>query len=124
MKHQEVAVGLALFGLFGSIGASIGEAIAGAMRTNILYERLEFYLPAESKDLAASIYASLETQLEYAGTPTGEAINQAYGYGMRIMVICGVCFIPLCIGCLSLWRDVNVKKIEREKGKQMSGMVF
>ena len=106
---------LALFGLFGSIGASIGEAIAGAMWTNMLYERLETYLPADQKDLAASIYASLETQLEYAGTHTGDAINDAYAYVMRMMVICGVCFIPLCVGCIFLWRNVNVKKAEEEK---------
>jgi MFS family permease len=124
VNHQEVAVGLALFGLFGSIGASIGEAIAGAMWTNMLYDRLETYLPADQKDLAASIYASLETQLEYAGTPTGDAINHAYAYVMRMMVICGVCFIPLCIGCIFLWKDINVKKIEEEKGKQMKGYVF
>lgn len=119
-----MAVGLALFGLFGSIGASIGEAIAGAMWTNMLYDRLETYLPAESKDLSASIYASLETQLEYAGTPTGEAINEAYGYIMRMMVICGVCFIPLCVACIFMWKDVNVKKVEEEEGKQMVGTVF
>lgn len=124
VNHQEVAVALALFGLFGSIGASAGEAVAGALWTNMLYERLESYLPAETKALAAGIYASLETQLEYAGTPTGDAINLAYGYVMRMMVICGVCFIPLCIGCVFLWRDVNVKKLEREKGRQMRGMVF
>jgi MFS family permease len=124
VNHQEVAVGLALFGLFGSIGASIGEAIAGAMWTNMLYERLETYLPADQKDLAASIYASLETQLEYAGTPTGDAINDAYAYVMRMMVICGVCFIPLCVGCIFLWKNVNVKKVEEEKGKQMKGYVF
>ncbi|GAB7323438.1 hypothetical protein MBLNU13_g05890t1 [Cladosporium sp. NU13] len=124
VNHQEVAVGLALFGLFGSIGASIGEAIAGAMWTNMLYERLEAYLPVDQKDLAASIYASLETQLEYAGTPTGDAINHAYAYVMRMMVICGVCFIPLCIGCVFLWKNVNVKKLEEEKGKQMKGYVF
>lgn len=124
VNHQEVAVGLALYGLFGSIGASIGEAIAGAMWTNMLYDRLELYLPADQKDLAASIYASLDTQLEYAGTPTGDAINQAYAYVMRMMVITGVCFIPLCIACIFLWRNVNVKKLEEEKGKQMKGNVF
>lgn len=124
VNHQEVAVGLALYGLFGSIGASIGEAIAGAMWTNMLFDRLELYLPADQKDLAASIYASLDTQLEYAGTPTGDAINQAYAYVMRMMVITGVCFIPLCIACIFLWKNVNVKKLEEEKGKQMKGNVF
>jgi hypothetical protein len=43
---------------------------------------------------------------------------------MRMMVICGVCFIPLCFGCIFLWKNVNVKKIEEEKGKQMKGHVF
>lgn len=124
VNHQEVAVALALFGLFGSIGASIGEAIAGAMWTNMLYNRLVDFLPAESKDLAASIYASLETQLTYKGTPTGEAINQAYGYVMKRMVICGVCFIPLCIICILVWRNVDTKNLEKERGEKTKGARF
>ncbi|KAI7217658.1 major facilitator superfamily transporter [Hortaea werneckii] len=124
VNHQEVAVALALFGLFGSIGASIGEAIAGAMWTNMLYNHLVAFLPAESKDLAASIYASLETQLTYKGTPTGEAINQAYGYVMKRMVICGVCFIPLCIICILVWRNVDTKNLEKERGEKTKGARF
>lgn len=124
VNHQEVAVALALYSLFGSIGSSIGEAIAGAMWTNIFFDRLVEYLPEGQKDLAAGIYASLDTQLEYAGTVTGEAINHAYGYVMRLMVICGVCFIPLCIASILLWRNVNVKRTEEERGRQMKGFVF
>lgn len=124
VNHQEVAVALALYGLFGSIGASIGEAIAGAMWTNLFYDRLVEYLPEASKDLATDIYAKLDTQLLYAGTPEGEAINLAYGYVMRLMVICGVCFIPLCIASILLWRNINVKRLEEEKGRQMKGCLF
>lgn len=124
VNHQEVAVALALYGLFGSIGASIGEAIAGAMWTNLFYDRLVEYLPKASKDLATDIYAKLDTQLLYAGTPEGEAINLAYGYVMRLMVICGVCFIPLCIASILLWRNINVKRLEEEKGRQMKGRLF
>lgn len=124
VNHQEVAVALALYGLFGSIGASIGEAIAGAMWTNLFYDRLVENLPEASKDLATDIYAKLDTQLLYAGTPEGEAINLAYGYVMRLMVICGVCFIPLCIASILLWRNINVKRLEEEKGRQMKGCLF
>ncbi|KAI7341063.1 major facilitator superfamily transporter [Hortaea werneckii] len=123
VNHQEVAVALALFGLFGSIGASIGEAITGAMWTNMLYNHLVDFLPAESKDLASSIYASLETQLTYKGTPTGEAINQAYGYVMKRMVICGVCFIPPCIICILGWRNVDTKNLEY-RGEKTKGARF
>ena len=124
VNHQEVAVGLALFGLFGSIGASIGEAIAGAMWTNMLYNRLVYYLPADSKGEAASIYASLTTQLTHAGTPIGDAITSAYEYVMRMMVITGVCFIPVCILCILLWRNVDTKNMEKVRGRQAKGTVF
>ncbi|KAF2723172.1 MFS general substrate transporter [Polychaeton citri CBS 116435] len=124
VNHQEIAVALALYGLFGAIGASVGEAIAGALWTNIFPKRLYEYLPMDTKNFTATIYADIETQMSYEGTPTGDAINHAYGYVMRLMVICGVCFIPLCVGCIVLWKNIDTKHPEKEQGKQPKGTRF
>lgn len=42
VTHQEIAVSMAIFGLFGSIGAAIGLAIAGALVRNFLSHFLCF----------------------------------------------------------------------------------
>lgn len=49
VPHQQVAVGLALYGLFGSIGSAVGNAIAGAIWNNVLPQKLEEFLPADVK---------------------------------------------------------------------------
>ena len=36
ISHQEIAVALAIFSLFGSIGAAVGLAVAGAIWTQLL----------------------------------------------------------------------------------------
>ncbi|KAL4782686.1 major facilitator superfamily domain-containing protein [Aspergillus varians] len=122
VTHQEIAVVMAIWGLFGSIGSSVGSAIAGGMWNNILMPELHRRLPEEKKDLAASIFASIETQMEYAdGTPERAAIVGAYGDLQRKMVIVGVCLVPLCLLCTWFWRNVNVKKLSRE---QTSGNIW
>ncbi|KDN70834.1 putative major facilitator superfamily transporter [Colletotrichum sublineola] len=125
VTHQEIAIALALYGLFGSIGAAIGLAIAGGIWNNVLPNALYQQLPADSKDLAASIFASITTQLSYPmGSPIRTAIIAAYADVQRKMVIAGCAFIPLIFISLLIWRNINVKTIEEEKGKQTKGTVF
>lgn len=125
VTHQEIAVALALFGLFGSIGAAIGMAVAGALWTNIFPVQLYNRLPEDSKNLTALIYGDIEMQKGYPmGSPIRDAIIGAYADVQRKMVITGVAFIPLCVVCLFMWRNINVKKLEETKGKQTKGNVF
>ncbi|KPM39223.1 Siderophore iron transporter mirB [Neonectria ditissima] len=125
VTHQEIAVSIALFGLFGSIGAAVGYAIAGALWTNIFPVQLLARLPDDSKDLMASIYADITVQLSYPpGSEIRQAINDAYSDVQRKMVITGVAFIPLCLGCLFMWKNINVRKLEESKGKQNKGNVW
>ncbi|GJC99460.1 major facilitator superfamily transporter [Colletotrichum higginsianum] len=125
VTHQQIAVALALHGLFGSIGAAIGLAIAGGIWNNVLKNAIRQQLPAESKDLTASIFASITTQLSYPmGSPIRTAIIAAYADVQRKMVIAGCAFIPLIFLSLLLWRNINVKTVEEEKGKQTKGTVF
>jgi hypothetical protein len=125
VTHQQLAVVNALWGLFGGFGSSIGYSIAGAMWNNILPAELYKRLPEESKHLSREIFGDLKMQLSYAdGTLERDAIVGAYAHVQRLMVIAGVAFMPLCIASIFIWKNINVKKLEEEKGKQTQGMVF
>ncbi|CAK7216786.1 hypothetical protein SCUCBS95973_002924 [Sporothrix curviconia] len=125
VSHQEIAVVLAIYSLFGSIGASIGEAIAGALWTNDLPTALYASLPEGSKNLTESIYESVVVQLSYpVGDPIRDAINEAYNSVMHKMVIAGAVFMVPTVGSLLLWRNINLKKVEQEKGTQGKGNLF
>ncbi|KAF4856369.1 MFS siderochrome iron transporter 1 [Colletotrichum siamense] len=125
VTHQQVAIGLALHGLFGSIGAAIGLAIAGGIWNNVLENNIYKNLPADSKDLTAKIFGDLTTQLSYPmGSPIREAIIAAYADVQRKMVIAGCAFIPLIFVSLVIWRNIDVKTVEEKKGKQTKGTVW
>lgn len=117
VPHNEVAIVLALEGLFTSIGGSIGQSISGAIWTNLMPEKLLEYLPAEQKGSMRRIYGSLDVQLSFpVGSPTRDAIIKAYGYVQRRMLISGVCFMPLALGCVLLWRNIDVKGRQQTRG--------
>ncbi|KAI0541088.1 siderochrome-iron transporter MirB [Xylaria digitata] len=125
VTHQEIAVSLALWRLFGSVGAAIGFAIAGALWTNILPGKLVEFLPDDAKDQAAEIFTSIIIQESYPiGTPIRTAIIAAYADVQRKMVIAGAAFLPLCLICLLLWKNINVKTLEETRGKQGRGNLF
>jgi hypothetical protein len=125
VTHQEIAAVNALWGLFGSFGSSIGFAIAGAMWNNILPAQLYERLPEQSKANATLIFSSIVTQLEYAdGTLEREAIVGSYAHVQRLMLIAGVALVPLCLASIFIWKNINVKRLEEEKGKQTKGRVF
>lgn len=125
VTHQEIAVALALWGMFGSIGASIGFTIAGGIWTNVLPQQLVNHLPEGSKDLAATIYSSLVIQQEYPmGSPIRDAIIAAYADVQRRMVIAGAVFMPILLLTVWMWKNINVRKLEEEKGKQTRGTVW
>ncbi|KAK8099422.1 siderophore iron transporter mirb [Apiospora kogelbergensis] len=124
VDHQNVAVAIAIYGLFGSVGSSIGYAIAGGIWTNILPGKLVEFLPDYAKDQAASIYGSIENQMaEPIGTPVRDAVIEAYGYVMRLMVIVGASLIPLLVIAVFIWKNINVKKNQSGE-KKARGNIF
>ncbi|OTA52466.1 siderophore iron transporter mirB [Hypoxylon sp. EC38] len=124
VRHQDVAVALAIYGLFGSVGSSVGYAVAGGLWTNILPVKLYEYLPEDSKNMTAAIYGDINKQMAYPiGTPIRDAVIAAYGYVMRKMVIVGSALIPLTIICVGVWKNINVKKSEAIE-KRARGNVF
>ncbi|KAI8957041.1 MFS general substrate transporter [Daldinia sp. FL1419] len=124
VSHQDVAVALAIYGLFGSVGSSVGYAVAGGIWTNILPVKLYEFLPEDSKNMTAAIYGDINKQMQYPiGTPIRDAVIEAYGDVMRKMVIVGSALIPLTIICVLVWRNINVKKLETVE-KRSRGNVF
>ncbi|KAJ8115506.1 hypothetical protein OPT61_g2873 [Boeremia exigua] len=125
VTHQQIASVNALWGLFGGFGAAIGMSIAGALWNNIVPGKLLELLPEESKDQASTIFGSMVVQASYLdGTPERDAIVATYAHIQRLMVITGACFIPLCVASVFIWKNINVKKLEEERGKQTKGNVF
>ena len=125
VTHQQIASVNALWGLFGGFGSSVGFSIAGAMWNSITPQKLYELLPEESKDQAGAIFGDLLLQMSFAdGTPERDAVVGAYAHSQRLMIIAGACFVPLCIASVWIWKNINVKKLEQEQGKQTKGLVF
>ncbi|SPJ78136.1 related to major facilitator MirA [Fusarium torulosum] len=125
VTHQYLAVTSALSGLFGGVGAGIGYAIAGGFWNNVMPAQLAQRLPEAAKANASLIFGDIEIQKSFAdGSLEREAIVGAYAHTMRLMAITGVATMPLCVLSIIIWRNINVRKVEEEKGKQTKGMVF
>ena len=125
VTHNEIAVVTALWGLFGGFGSSIGYSISGALWTSTLPQQLYNRLPEDSKNRSLEIFGDIVTQMSFAdGTPERDAIVGAYAHVQRLMVIAGSCFVPLCVASIWVWRNINVRKLEQQQGKQTKGMVF
>lgn len=124
VSHQETAVAVALYGLFGSIGAAVGQAIAGGIWTNVMPTQLYQNLPDDLKANVTEIYSSLTVQISFPlGSPGRDAIIASYGYVQRVMVITGCCFLPICVALLFLWKNLNVKKMEATE-RRKKGNIF
>lgn len=125
VSHQEVAVVLAIWGMFGSIGAALGLAIAGGIWNNVLPHQLLVRLPEEDKANYMSVFGDLVQQMAYPdGSEGREAVVGAYAFVQRRMVIAGAALMPLCALSIFVWKNVNLKKLEREKGAQTKGNVW
>lgn len=125
VTHQQLAVVNALAGLFGGVGASIGLAIAGGLWNNLLPKELYNRLPESSKADSVTIFGDIVLQMSFEdGSPERAAIVGAYDHVMRYMVIAGACLMPLCLVSIFVWKNINVRKLEEERGKQTKGMVF
>lgn len=125
VTHQYIAAVNAIGGLFGGVGASIGIAIAGAMWNNMIPDQLTQRLPEAMKANATTIFGDIRIQMSFAdGTPERDAVVGAYSHVMRLMVIVGAAFMPLCLLCVFSWKNINVRKIEEEQGKQTKGLII
>ncbi|KAI0425325.1 major facilitator superfamily protein [Xylaria sp. FL1042] len=115
--HQEVAVVLAIEGLFSSVGGGIGGTVAGAIWTGVFPQKLMEYLPPETKDQFATIYGDLTTQISYpVGSATHTAIAMAYDAALRNMFIAATTITVLGLVSVIAWRDIKLKDFKQVKG--------
>ncbi|RTE72622.1 hypothetical protein BHE90_012974 [Fusarium euwallaceae] len=119
VNHQDIAVALALYSMFGSIGQAIGFGISGAIWTNDLPKEMYKALPESAKNQTAALYGDMVLQMaDPVGTPIRDAVIHAYGVVQRQMIIAGCAFLPFIIICVLVWHN---KPIDR---KQTKGNVF
>lgn len=117
VDHQHVAAVLSLLFVMGSMGDAVGSAISGAIWTNTFLPQLEKALPESSMDNLYLIYESLPEQLSYpVGSPTRDAIVQAYGYAQTRMLAAGTAFMVLGFVWVGIMRNLNVKTMTQTKG--------
>jgi predicted MFS family arabinose efflux permease len=117
---ENIAVALALQGLFASVGGAIGSSISGAIWTNTFYQYLVANLPVEERGNAAAIYADITTQLKYpVGSPARTVMIEGYAHGQRYMCIAATAVLVLCFGWVLMWRDYRVKDFKAPVGAKV-----
>jgi hypothetical protein len=74
-------------------------------------------LPEDALESLEEITGSLDVQLSYeVGSPTRIAIEGAYEFAQKRMLIAGTSIMALCMVWVFLIRNYNVKKIQQTKG--------
>ncbi|OAA39104.1 siderophore iron transporter [Metarhizium rileyi] len=116
VSHQNVAVALALLAMITSIGGAIGSSISAAIWNDLFPRKVAEYLPLETRDQAALIVGDLTQQLGYPwGSPTRQAIMNAYGDAQRVMLSVATAFVCLGLVAVAAWRDIKVKDFNNVK---------
>ncbi|KAK3385511.1 major facilitator superfamily domain-containing protein [Podospora didyma] len=116
-SHQYIAVVLAIESMFSSVGGAVGLTVASAIWNGVFPVRLAEYLPAEEMPNIADIYSKLTTQLSYPiGSPTRDAINQAYGDAQKYMLIAATVVQVISLASVIVWRDIKVSDFKQVKG--------
>ncbi|EHK24064.1 uncharacterized protein TRIVIDRAFT_45984 [Trichoderma virens Gv29-8] len=112
-SNHEVAVCLAVLGLFGNIGGAVGLTIASAIWQNVFRRKLIELIPAEELPNLAKIYSDISTQLSYpVGSATRIGVQHAYEYTQgKLLVAAMVVWAGGFIG-VAMWRNINVIHIK------------
>ncbi|KAK5347927.1 ferrioxamine B transporter [Exophiala xenobiotica] len=107
-KHEHVAVITGLYLATYNIGSAFGNAVSGAIWTQVLPGALEDRLAVfGNSTLAAATYGNpFGVIFEYpVGTPERSAIIDAYQHTQRLLCITGICLVTLLIGFALCLRD-------------------
>lgn len=115
VKHQHIAVVLALHLMFSSIGGAIGSSVSAAIWTSVFPQQIINNLPPETQDQALTIIGSMEEQLNYPfGDATRTVIVEAYVEAQKIMLISATSFLVVSVFAIAVWRDLPVKNVKRK----------
>ncbi|KAM0433478.1 hypothetical protein ACHAPT_004358 [Fusarium lateritium] len=117
VPHRDVAVGIALLNLVTSVGGAIGQAISGAIWTNLMPSKLSRYLPEELQANALIIYGDITQQLAFPwGSPERDAIVKAYGETQKVMLIASVVALAGPVAWILLMKNHRLSEKEQTKG--------
>ncbi|KAH8109673.1 drug:h+ antiporter [Phellopilus nigrolimitatus] len=100
VPHVDVAMVTAVVLLLTEIGGAVGSAIAGAIWTSTMPEKLAAALPQLSADERAALFGSITDVLQYPrGSPIREGVISAYDDTMKVMVITatGLSVVPILL---------------------------
>lgn len=117
VDHQELAIVLAIYGMFGSIGQAIGFAVSGSIWTSDMPQELNKNLPVGSKNESMVVYGDITKQMKFPiRNPVRDGVVSAYGAVQREMVIAGCAFLPFIIVSVLVWRNLPIKERKQTKG--------
>jgi SIT family siderophore-iron:H+ symporter-like MFS transporter len=107
LKHEYLAVMTGIYLATYNVGSALGNAVSGAMWTQILPGRLETNLADINATLATEAYADPFTAIVGypMGTPERDAIVEAYRHIQRLLTIVGICLCVFLIGFGLLTRN-------------------
>jgi len=122
-KHQEVGIATAMFLTFTSLGGSVGSAIAGAIWTGVLPERLQVYLTTMSNEERRRIFNDFEFAMSFArGSFERDGIVAAYVDVMkRLTITATLSALPMIIFVFEM-KEVKLDK-PRRRPSQGSAIV-
>lgn len=98
LKHEHLAVMTGIYLATYNIGSAFGNAVSGAIWTQVLPYALEDRLASINSTLAVSAYGDPFTAASTypIGTPERTAIIDAYQHTQRLLCIAGICLcVPL-----------------------------
>ncbi|KAH8901790.1 MFS transporter [Coniochaeta sp. PMI_546] len=98
LKHEHLAVMTGIYLATYNIGSAFGNAVSGAIWTQVLPYALEERLASINSTLAVSAYGDPFTAASTypIGTPERTAIIDAYQHTQRLLCIAGICLcVPL-----------------------------
>lgn len=125
VPYKDNAATIGIWGAQLSIGMAVFLGVSGAIWTNVLPNALKAALPSDSKGLAKEIFGSLAKQRGYpVGSPIRDAIIAAYWATQQKMVITGICVIPLALGCVFMWQNINLRRQSEEERVAPRGLVW
>ncbi|GAA6024111.1 hypothetical protein JCM10207_003169 [Rhodosporidiobolus poonsookiae] len=107
--HQHMAILLATYRAVGNIGSAVGQAVGGAIWTQILPAKLEVALNHDMTEVAAA-YGDPFRWVYTApwGTPQREAVVAAYSHVQKLLCIAGICFCIPLVGCALVLKDYTL----------------
>ena len=105
-SHQDIAVLLAVLGVFAEIGGAIGLTVSAAIWQDVFPKKLAEYFPAIELPNLLAICEDLTIQLSYpVGSPGRIAFQDAYRDAQKMILIAGTAIWDFGVVAVIAWRD-------------------